>query len=289
MLVPYAGAMMTRGRSRMFTTLLRNSAAMYRRRTMMRRAKAGLATARFVMNNRSSFMRAVAAMRRRRRARFSSRNVGEHPRSNPARTNTVVNTDLVNKNTRTLYSENITNLEQGTGIGQRDRRVANISGWKFCIELKSLSNDPLYANLAVIAPKDSAGGGVPVEDFFRSSTSTNNRAVDFGIALNSNELHCLPINTDRYTVLKHQRHRIIPQGSGTTTTVSLNGFSYKNLSWWVPFRRQIRYEDNTTPEAGNVYFVYWFDRFGANSGAAVATAEIAMTTRIITYFRHTVS
>jgi hypothetical protein len=132
--------------------------------------------------------------------------------------------------TRTLYVTELTNIAQGEGIDQRDRRTIELMGVKLCMELTALSNNPLYVNVAVVHLKNTDSG--LNTDFFRGASGS--RGVDFDISLNSNEFHCLPLNTDKFVVLSHKRHCLnggVPKFPGPDIeTISLAGYNYVNTA-----------------------------------------------------------
>lgn len=192
----------------------------------------------------------------------------------------------VSKDTRTLYSEPLIATSQGTNINQRLRNSVNISGWKICGEIKNLTNAPLYVNIAVISPKGGLGtsSDIPTADFFRDFSS-NDRSKDFGIANTSLDNHCLPINSDKYTIFKHTRARLVAEATGGDT-VALQGMSYTNIDWWIPFKRQIRWDANLSyPESDQVYLVYWFDKFCTAGATAASTGAVTMSHKTVMYYR----
>jgi len=220
----------------------------------------------------------------RRKKAFSPRNFGERVGTSTAKRAVTDDTQVITRDTRTLYNHSALDIPFGTALNQRERNIANVRGIKVCMEVKSLSNEPLYINVAMLAPKDGVNA-VDTNNFFRSSDDTA-RARDFDINLNSNEFHCLAINTDKYTILKHKRMRLIPQGAGTTTTVSLTGYSYMNLNWWIPLKRQIRWNAGTNqPVSGEVQLVYWADQFHTPTGTTPVIGEFSVMRRCVAYFK----
>jgi len=184
-----------------------------------------------------------------------------------------------------LYEVEMTNIDSTTNntISLRQRDIINVRGFKICMEVTNKGAVPLYFNVAVIAPKDGAAG-VNTVDFFRSSATE--RARDFSTDLTSLEYHCLPINTDRYTVLKHKRYRLLSGPTGSDY-IANSGKNYMNLDWYIPLKRQVRFNngDGGSPESGKVYFVYWGSGFGQNGGVIQGNADMEITERIVTYFR----
>lgn len=256
-----------------------------------RTAAAGVRAARFAYDNREAIGNAAKRIgkwykskRQSKRARFDRTRVGDEPGQDNCKTNLIRNNGLVNKDTRTLYSTELTEIELGTAQGQRERNLINVRGFKICAEFKCLSTEPLYINMAVLTVRN--GQTLDATDFFRAPQSLGERAVDFSTIRTGLEMHCYPINTDKYHVWKHMRTQLVP-GNSPTTTVSLEGYSYHTVDFFIKFGRQLRYQNNTTPTSGNTFFVYWADRFGAAGGSAVQVTDYAVSEKLITYFRET--
>lgn len=218
------------------------------------------------------------------KSRFSHRNIGEPPGTGTAKRCATLDRDIVTEDTRTLYTHNLVTIQEGTAIDERMRRIVNIRGFHICAELRNRSTAPMYMNVAILATKGGTeSSSVGVSDFFRASVG-GNRARDFANDLTGMEFHCLPINTDRYTILRHKRFRFIEDGG--TTYNSQSGRDYTNINWYVRLNRQLRYDSNTgTPESGNVYLVYWADLFETNSGTAPITGAFSNSWRVVTTFR----
>lgn len=225
---------------------------------------------------------AYRRFRRAKRSRFGRTNIGEPVGTGTSKRSVTLDQGPVNQDTRTLYSYDITDIPPGSNIDQRERRIVNVRGFKICMEIKNTGSLPLYVNVAVLSPKGGKGG-VNATDFFRSSDTERGRNLD--PTLTSNEYHCLPINSDNYTILKHKRMRLVA-GAGGGDTVSLNGYSYTNLNWWIPLKRQIRYESSgDSPDVGTCYLVYWFDQFGTGSGVLPVTGIATTSRRVVAYFK----
>jgi hypothetical protein len=176
----------------------------------------------------------------------------------------------------------MTNIPEGNSINQRERQMVNMRGFKICIELRNIRDDPLYFNLAVIAPKGATATPV-TPDFFRGST--DDRAIDFGTALTSNEFHCLPINTDKYVVLLHKRYRLGPS-PGATLYTNENSNNFLNIDRYVSLKRQLRWsKDEQSAESGRVYVVHWAAAFGASTGTLPAANSYSMSKRYISYWK----
>ena len=245
---------------------------------------------RYLYANRGKIRSAARSIRKFRKSRtkqkFSRRNIGEAPGTDNAKRAVTTDVAPAQYPTRTLTQYGLCDIKQGMDPDERIRRLVNVRGFKICCEYINLSNNPLYLNCAVVAPKAGAAT-VEMDDFFRAADGSE-RGRNFANDLTAMEFHCLPINTDRYTVLKHKRHRLVPNTNGSTYE-SHQGHNYLNLDWYIPLKRQLRYDSSlqSNPETGSVYFIWWADEFFTAAGSAAAANKIGATIRSQTYFRET--
>ena len=217
------------------------------------------------------------ARRSSRKARFSTRNVGNPPGTQLAKSVTKGDTGMFG--TRTLVFNNVTDITRGTGLSERTRDFVNLRG--FALHFNAITNTTApnvsCFNVAFLAPK--AGKTISNTDFFRSQSSGDDRDLNFSIALTGEQLHMLPINTDKYTVLKHKRFKLTTQSSG------VSGF-YRCLKMWVPLRRQIAYDASTGLSATEpVYFCWWMDLLNAPANQTVTANTVNLQWKVITFFR----
>jgi len=231
--------------------------------------------------------RRVGKMRARRstpnKALFSRRKIGEHVASTNAKSRQLASETGIARNSRTIYSLDLTTIPRVDDISGRERQHVNMRGFKICMQITNILDNPLYFNQAVIAPK-STDTGVTTANFFRNNTS--DRTVDFGNALSSLEFHCLPINSDDYVILKHTRHLLLSRTASTTNHHRQYGSSYIDIDYYVSLKRQVRYikGESSTATDGRVFHVFWFDARGAASGAVPASCATTGF-RIVSYFR----
>lgn len=263
-----------------------------------RRARAAYRIGRFIYDNRSNFKKAYRAakwIRNKRRKRFSTRNVGEPiGTSNSKRCETGTNgTTPEPLRTRSLYNQGLVDIQRQAqfenNLDRRIRDVINLRGVRVCMEVQNTSDAPMYFNMAIISPKDGTSG-IQQNDFFRSQKGGGDRSVDFNIQLTSGEFHCLPINNDKYTVLKHKRFRLAPKPIGLTAAnyTQGQGLNYKNIDFYQPIKRQIRYQaDSVTPQSGQVWMVWWCDNFLTPGGTSSQVNKGFFSYRTIAYFRET--
>lgn len=184
-------------------------------------------------------------------------------------------------NTRELYPIDLTNIVRESSDNAQDKREQeeiNVSGFKICMDIKHSSGSAMHCNVAVISPRGCFD--ISETSFFRGSE--DKRGKDFSTALSSLEFRCLPINTDRYFVLRHHRFLL-----GAVNDSVNNGEldpSYVMEDFWVKYNRQVRYQDGVAI-SGRVYLVFWFDRMHTEPASAKETAVITLSYRTISYFR----
>lgn len=239
---------------------------------------------------RGSAMRSVrryskkARMANPYRRKFSPMNIGQSPGTDNAQRFTAISTSGVAKNSRTLHLVNLTNIPAATSsmdIDARRRDIMYCSGIKCCMDIRNDTTNVMYVNYAVIAPKGGLGGTVANGGFFRGNASE--RSQDFSTLLTSLQFRCLPINTDKYTVLKHDRCVVGPDaGAGDYLMNAANNM--ETISFYVPIKRQLRYDDEGSCE-DPVFFVYWFDAAMTASGGTVVNSAALTSEHHITYFR----
>lgn len=167
----------------------------------------------------------------------------------------------------TLYSISLTTIAKGVEEAQRERDIVNLRGFnvRFNIRMNDTTGgilattDVVYCNVAIIAPKQ--GTTVTNDDFFRGNLNSNVRSANFATNLEPLLLHTLPINTDLYTVLKHDRFQLQPASQGHDKW-------RKEMSYYLPVKRQIAFD--TSGQCQNpVFLVYWISRgFRANGTGA---------------------
>ena len=200
-----------------------------------------------------------------------------------AKTNVVLNEDIF-PNTRTKFDRELTGIEKETatthGIDLRERDIINVLGFKVqtCVKNVSLYN-PVQFNYAFVSPKSDKD--VPDTEFFRSRDFS--RAFTFSLVNSAVSMNMNSINTDKYTVLLHKKVMLGPAGGSTADTSGVIP-NWANLDYWVPLKRQLRYNfagECETP----VFFVSWFCEQMVSSGDPVSTGSIKIQNNICAYFK----
>ncbi len=238
-----------------------------------------------------------------KRRRLAKKQLGQRPQRKPAKiieeTSGAPTDPFFMKNTRTLYAKRLCNIakNEATVVGntvdtsdtkfKRRTDTVMLSGFKFCFEVDNTDSidttKPMYVNFAVLVDKESSSSqteNLGTSDFFRDLRKNKDRSIDFSTGLSSNELHCLPINTDKFGILKHKRMRLAGNNANSVNK------QFRNMDFYLRCKRQLRWDaGNTYPEGPRVYAVMWCSRFGDNAGKAVEPDQIKMHGRILTYFR----
>lgn len=259
-----------------------------------KRMRIAYGAARYGYRNRHKIYGAARKIYRAYRAyKARTRQVGFRPNQGTTKRWVASDLNAQSRSSKTLYATDVTAIpaedNSGVDLNQRMRNLANVRGFKLCIEVRNVataSNSyPMYFNFAVIAPKESASLADIGTRFFRSS-SNENRSVDFtNTTMDGLEYHCRPINKDRWTILKHKRFRIGPFDQSNVLATGTNG--YMTYNCWVPLKRQVRFiSGQTEPEEGKVFVVYWASRMFEPTGDANQISPMfEITERYVTYFR----
>lgn len=271
-------------RKRAFTTLGTYAMA----HPYAKRARMAYTAGRFVYDNRKNIAKAartIGRAYRKYRKRVRSR-IGERVGKQNCKRDITNNVAIqVTKTTRTLYNTELTSLPAGTSENQRERQIANIRGFKICLELRNATTTPMWFNLAIISDKVDPRNTPGTTDFFRAYGA--DRTQDFATTLSSNEFHCLPINTDRYYVLKHKRMCLGATTLESASYIENKRNNYMALNLWVPLKRQLRFPLGSGTPHQAIYMVYWFDKVLTDAGTAGTINAVNWMERVIIYFKDT--
>jgi hypothetical protein len=223
-----------------------------------------------------------------KRRKFSTDNIGFEPGSETSKRYQALNSAAGLRNSRTLYSYNLSTVPLNTSptesINSRERQLVNLKGFKICLEVKNESSSPMYWNWAIIAPRE-AGASIVNADFFRGNGLS--RTQDFSTDLTGNQLHCLPINTDKYTILQHQRH-LLNTGSlsGDDGFSDYAGSNFKRFNKYIPINRQLRYKTGSNfPTDGSIWMVHWASFFMEEGAAPSQQNAYKISEEVVTYFK----
>lgn len=219
---------------------------------------------------------------------FSPNNIGKPIGTSDCKTWESHNIVSSAGNTRELYNINMMQLPEGSSESYRERQIINCSGLRVCTEFQNYKSasilEGLYLNVAVVSPKESvcADSDLTVDFFGGQGGLANARSRDFNTTLTSNEFRCLPINTDKWVVLKHERKLLAPAALAT----DYNTYT-TNMDWYIKINRQLQFQANPeVPDPVNpVYLVWWADQVFEEAGAAGQANAFRYGIRTIIYFR----
>lgn len=183
--------------------------------------------------------------------------------------------------THALFAVDCTDIAQSTGAFERTRRMyaqVDLRGVKYNWLVRNKISEPLMFNYALVSFKNGTypltNAAYPSEPyecptlaadgFFRSDTIS--RDENFDIGLSSVNINYDPISTDQYNVHMHKRVLLGP--NSTSSSYSVNRESYKRVTGYVPIKRVLRYNDDSSNDCENrIYLVYWVQPFMRDSGA----------------------
>ena len=253
-----------------------------------RRARLAYNIGAYAYRNRGKFKKAAVTIGRLYRGyRARKGRIGESMRAR-ARSKAIVSGGggggFVSKDTKTLYSLDVTDIAQasGGGLNTRERAQVYLSGVRFCVHMRNLGTEPLLVNYAVIHDKEANKSQtfVPATDFFRAAGKTV-RTQNFDSTLESIEFNCLNMNTDRFTVLMRKKYALAGISSSTYSMGNYRSWLMKDH--WIPIKRKIAFDNGAVSK---VWIVYWCDKIGAAAGTAVPNS-LQWADFHRTYFRET--
>lgn len=259
-----------------------------------------ISAARFAYDNRESIARAARIIGKAGRKYLSKKQKLKKENFSPSNIGKDIGTADCKKarvvqefgqgiiDTRTLYFFDLMKLEPGYFDQQREGAVVNVSGVKICSEWFNTNGGNQFGvnlNIAVISPKDSNAKGTALAiktDFFNAMGGNGtNRAVDFSNSLSSTQFRCLPINTDKWVVLRHFREKVWANAPNTARGC------YITKDFYVKLNRQIQWS-SSAPDAtadSPVFLVYWFDDFIDPAGSDPVVGILQHQIKAVLYFR----
>lgn len=215
--------------------------------------------------------------------------VGETKGSSTSKKTETIRTDLLLLDLRNLYvDDEVLNVdEEVNSFSDITRMTKQIycSGFKCCYSIINLYDEPIYFHLAVANIK-SLYTGATSQDFFRDEGRGNKRASHFDTSLSGMDMHCLPINTDKFNVLMHKK-MILGKKHDISDYNSLGRANYTQGDFWLDIKRQIRFdgEGNTQFNTDKLMLLYWCTPVDAATDAPVLTDMVKFSKRVVAYWR----
>ena len=223
-------------------------------------------------------------VRAKRRAKI--RKIGWHPGSGTTKRFELLTPQQVLFGTKLAYSESLVDIPKGTNneIDRRQRDMANIRGFKMCMEFTNLfTTSPLDVRWAIVVDRkqdvpDATFDTTTYNTFFRGGGTERHKAFpQTGTLLNHLELMTRNINTDQFLIVKGGLIRLAPKDPDNG-----RGFSYM-LKKYVPLKRQVRYNSAGYPNP-QMWLIWWCDEPG-NVGTASTPSACQITQYQTVYFR----
>jgi len=256
--------------------------------------------------------RRLVAVRPRKRPRTVKRYDIGYPRgaSSSQQNATVRDVAPLPLDTKRIHSIELTKIGRNS-VGDTGRRAETMycTGFKICCELNSLASDKMYFNMALVTYKNDMGDtnkfapgasnngavGQIVQEFFRDQgTDSGARSVAMSDDRSGIELHCLPINTDKYKILSHKRYKVGAAPNDNEAVLVGGGFNNGSagpnqvtINRWVKLKRQLRYSGSANDTCENpIFLLMWCGLFNEAGPATNSIAAMTRHLRAITYFRN---
>lgn len=251
--------------------LLRRAVAFYRRRRkQFGMIPTAMKAARAVHPYARSAFRAWAGRRRKdnnlRKKRMARQGIGEKVGTGTCKTSEETSS-LYNLSAKGFYYENLLDITKGGAINQRERDIVNYRGTKVCFHIENNNSIKMYLNICCVVPKDDQST-LSTIGWFRSGGSE--REMNHTTTTNWQDLHCAPINRDKYRVVFHKRAIVAPNTSTADSNI-------RDYEFWIPLRRQLQFDGVVTvPQGSKMFFVWWFS-YPDNSTATLGKYQIRTT------------
>lgn len=244
----------------------------------------GLKRSRYMRRYKRRYRPSKRYGKRYKKRTFTPKAIAYPPNLGSCKGHAVLSLTLESQDTRTLYYRELTDIGKGQERDDRERDLINLRGFKICFATWNATDKPLYFNWAIVSPKGCAvaseGNSVSETNFFRAYGTT--RDADFSTNLASTQFHCLAINTDVWSVLKHKR-TILAEKTGTNFAFRNTHTQFKLIHKYIKINRSVRYNDDrcTTP----IFMVWWYDDVQAGQGEPALTNAVRSHWHRTAFFR----
>lgn len=225
--------------------------------------------------------------RERRQKVHQANRIGMNPRSSGAKKDGQLNTALTNYSDCAINLIEVTNIDKTTtnAINQRQGNACYFSGIKLHMRLYnnyisggSEPLKPLKFHIAVVSPV--RGKVISDDGWFRDFFTSRDK--NFTTTLDDIEYDD-PVNSDKYLVHWRRSMLVGPPTRQSNNTDWVGGPSYKEMTQWIPVKRNIRFNDDSTEECETPVFVVWWAKVAGNGPGQVLNAYKA-SMRIVSYF-----
>lgn len=249
--------------------------------------------AKFAYDNRRSIKRAgVFLASKAKRRMFSADQIGMDPDSSNSRSYTTINNITKSSyNSKVLHvRENLVRIPEATDftkVNLRQGELLYLSGIKLCMQFRANTARPLCCNLAVLTPREGRYTDAQNANAFFRNHADASRNVSFSGNLSGNEMHCLPINPDKYIIHWHYRFTLgkaVTSGAYNTSSDR----NYINIHRWIPIKRQIRYSGSAANDEAQRLprLFFWCNEFMDDAGTPGENNAVTYMERCVAYFRN---
>lgn len=188
------------------------------------------------------------------------------------------------KKTTVDIANNLANAElEINKINRRQRQLINIRGFLVNMSFKNNGALPIMINVAIVAPRNNNSDVFSGDGFFRDYNES--RDVNFSTTLSAMQLCNLPISTDKYTILFRKKLTVAANQGVPTAINTTSPVNTATLRKYLPFKRQIRFNDDTGKTSENkVFLIWWADTFQATPGTGPQNDYFNTQSLAVTYF-----
>ena len=164
-------------------------------------------------------------------------------------------------------------------IAKRSRDTIHHKGVKICFMAKNRLKEPLFFNWAIVIPK--ATNAINAADILRGDDTERAQGIDNNRTYM--DLRCLPINSDRYRIVKHKRFTILPDSDKDITNPN-EGRDMRVVEEYIRTDRQLFFEGDISLPLTNVWMIWWCDFYGSAPGG-VQIPSMDYSFKLVNYFK----
>ena len=218
------------------------------------------------------------------------------PGTNTAKKHKGQYTNFVNQNfeSRVLHTEpdvidipydNQPNTT-GNSLNTRNRMTVNLRGIKICFHMINLTHEHLTFHFAIVHNRRN-NNEPSTTDFYRNDGRIGNeRSIPFSAELTGMDHHCLNLNTDKWTVIKHYKFHV-HRNANTGTQYNEHMKNFVHFEKYLKLNKQIRFDDlaGATDYSPKLQILHWADSCVSPANATSVNNAYSLGINTITYFR----
>lgn len=189
--------------------------------------------------------------------------------------------------TKALYAADLTRINEGGDIRNRERAIVNLRGFRIRTYLKSNNElGPIWVNLAIVAANNESAVLDDIDKHFFRRFEGSVRTEAWSDAVNNRtglEINSLPLSQVTYKTIWH--HRFILNAEVGSTSINAGALkNWATKSRYIRINRQIRYGTQLDGDCLNKFwFLLWTS--AGDEGTALGAGTITGRLQVVTYFR----